>query len=128
MALNKAIETDSTVTVTYHRLREIQGVYRLGGAAKAEIYEDRYLTADARQAGAAPVESGRDSVELTELEAALLWFVFYRGPLSRKYEGAEDVIDEDDPDITPLVTLLRDWELDALEAAIQEERSKRASS
>jgi hypothetical protein len=128
MALNKAIETDSQVTVTYHRLREIIGIFRRDNAATAEVYEDRYLTAEARQSGAAPVESKMDTLELTELEASLLWFVMYRGPLARKYEGAEDVFEPDNPDITPLVTLLTNWELDALSAAITEEKTKRENS
>lgn len=130
MAIEKAITDESTVLTNYHRLERIRSITKNDnniGSISLEI--GSYTSEEDRKNGASPVGNPeKKAIQLTELEAALYWFITYKGPMKRIIQNGNDVVEQSDPDITPLVTLLKNWELRALYARIQEEMSNRSMS
>lgn len=129
MGLNKPITEPSTVVTEYHRLRNINGVtWNEDETASVNFAIESFINAEARNSGASPLDRPKvRDLLLTDVEAALVKKVLYTAiHRDEMFSDAQDIIGPTDPDMTPLVDVLLDWEVQLLEYKVRKTMEARS--
>lgn len=125
MGFIKDVNQPTGFTTSYTNVqRIISMVFREDKTASCELRVGMYKDKEARKSGTQPVmKDERFTIEGPK--AAILKRVLYES-LRDQYANAEDHIEQGDPDMSQLVTFLKDWEVKVLLARVEKEMADRS--
>lgn len=123
MGVSVDVTLPSDITATYHR---IDGVPKISwnddGTGKIELAISQYVSYEARQAGASPVNRTFKSFDLDKDITGIIRYVLYRGvlPLIPEFSASQTIQDGELGNMLRLLRFLNPAEMSAMIFALQD--------